>query len=235
MSALLPPDAVHKLKDTLGSVFVGFTLSTALWGVSILQVWLYFRNYPKDSSILKGLVGALWSIDSASTAFMAHTIYTYTVLNVTNPALDVSIPWSTVAQYAAVIWQVSKMTILTCIILLLAIVSFGTGLVTVIRLAIAPTIATTSEPTVLIVGSITQATGAACDILITASLIYFFRAKRNSFKRTGRILEQLITYAITRGTLTTLCQIFFLILLQKIPYKDAAFYSVFLQLVGKRT
>jgi len=111
--------------------------------------------------------------------------------------------------------------------------SFGTGIATVIRLIQNRAVSETSAPSVLIVGSLTQSSAAVCDILITGSLIYYFRIKRSSFKKTNQILDRLIMYSVTRGILTTICQIMTLILLQKIPYRNAPFFDPFSQVVGR--
>ncbi|KAJ7645449.1 hypothetical protein DFH06DRAFT_1211351, partial [Mycena polygramma] len=34
----------------------------SLYGVTILQTYLYYRNYPQDSKILKWMVAILWYI-----------------------------------------------------------------------------------------------------------------------------------------------------------------------------
>ncbi|KAJ2912221.1 hypothetical protein MD484_g8198, partial [Candolleomyces efflorescens] len=50
------------------------------------------------------------------------------------------------------------------------------------------------------------ASSAACDILITISLVVILRSTgSNNIRRTQSLLQKLVTYAINRGILTSVC------------------------------
>ncbi|KAJ8086077.1 hypothetical protein PM082_004896 [Marasmius tenuissimus] len=50
-----------------GAIQVGSFLSAAVWGISSLQVFLYFmHSAERDSGMLKALVGALWCVDTTN-------------------------------------------------------------------------------------------------------------------------------------------------------------------------
>ncbi|KAF9464319.1 hypothetical protein BDZ94DRAFT_1308100 [Collybia nuda] len=122
----LPPTIVAiinaRIKVFYASCFVGFTVATTLFGISVLQCYFYFRNYPKDSFFLKLTVASLWLLDFISTMMSAQSLYTYYVLYFGGDIEDSRIPWSfglenllivcitIIAQcfYAFQLWTVSR-------------------------------------------------------------------------------------------------------------------------------
>ncbi|OSD01079.1 hypothetical protein PYCCODRAFT_1436852 [Trametes coccinea BRFM310] len=62
------------LSDSYGPILIGSTLSWACWGVSCLQLFLYYTNYEDDRTSMKLFVFAVWLIDTVAeimlTAFM---------------------------------------------------------------------------------------------------------------------------------------------------------------------
>jgi len=57
---------IFNLMPTFGAAMVGSFMSTALWGVSTLQVFLYYMKYETDPTVLKALVSFLWALDTAN-------------------------------------------------------------------------------------------------------------------------------------------------------------------------
>ncbi|KAJ7220843.1 hypothetical protein GGX14DRAFT_676206 [Mycena pura] len=87
-------DAIQSVKELSAAAFIGYAVSTVAYGISVVQVYLYFRNYPKDSIFLKLTVAALWTLDTLSSIVMSHALYTLYVLNFNNLFADVKMPWS---------------------------------------------------------------------------------------------------------------------------------------------
>ncbi|KAL0575079.1 hypothetical protein V5O48_006882 [Marasmius crinis-equi] len=94
----LPPEVVAVItagvKETLATVFIGYSVATTLYGITILQVYLYFKHYPKDHVFVKLLVLAFWTLDTLTSILVAHSLYTYIVLNFGDLLADERIPWS---------------------------------------------------------------------------------------------------------------------------------------------
>ncbi|KAL0569790.1 hypothetical protein V5O48_012169 [Marasmius crinis-equi] len=99
------------VKETLATVFIGYSVATTLYGITILQVYLYFKHYPKDPVFVKLLVLAFWFVpvqtlepvfnaiirrvlDTLTSTLVAHSLYTYIVLNFGDLLADKRIPWS---------------------------------------------------------------------------------------------------------------------------------------------
>ncbi|KAJ7612767.1 hypothetical protein FB45DRAFT_1065451 [Roridomyces roridus] len=86
--------AIAEVKEVFGTSFIGFAVATTVYGIALLQIYLYLRHYPKDSIHLKLTVGLLWLFDTLSTIMVAHSLYTYFVLNFGDIAADAKVPWS---------------------------------------------------------------------------------------------------------------------------------------------
>ncbi|CDO74302.1 hypothetical protein BN946_scf184839.g7 [Trametes cinnabarina] len=50
------PIQIPSLSDTYGALFIGMCISIFLYGLTGLQVYRYFRLYPKDKILLKATV-----------------------------------------------------------------------------------------------------------------------------------------------------------------------------------
>ncbi|KAJ7924055.1 hypothetical protein B0H13DRAFT_2315877 [Mycena leptocephala] len=133
--------AIQSVKELSAAAFIGYGVSTAAYGISIVQVYLYFRNYPKDSLFLKLTVAALWTLDTLSSIVNSHALYTLYVLNFNNLFADAQIPWSwplgtailssinttSLIFYGWQIWSLSWNFVVVGVIVSLALVSCVTG------------------------------------------------------------------------------------------------------------
>ncbi|KAE9389648.1 hypothetical protein BT96DRAFT_889999 [Gymnopus androsaceus JB14] len=76
MPSLIPLDS------SLGALFIGIILSTAVYGVTCLQAYNYFMHHSfSDRWFLKLFVVVLWVIDTLHVALLATFYYGYTVTN----------------------------------------------------------------------------------------------------------------------------------------------------------
>ncbi|KAI0788991.1 hypothetical protein BC629DRAFT_1440174 [Irpex lacteus] len=104
----LPP-----LDNTLGAILVAEILVSMLFGMTTLQIYIYFNRNPRDNSWMKGAVSsgthflhgldlifsgsqmiALWILDALHPILTSHTLYHCTVLNFMNPLALTTCPWS---------------------------------------------------------------------------------------------------------------------------------------------
>ncbi|KAF5367211.1 hypothetical protein D9757_012212 [Collybiopsis confluens] len=99
----LPPDVIAELiagvKESLATILIGFTLATILYGITVIQTYLYYKSYPKDQIWLKLFVAALWILDTLTTILVAHSIYTYTVLDFGDPEAEAKAASAKVESY----------------------------------------------------------------------------------------------------------------------------------------
>ncbi|KAJ7460162.1 hypothetical protein FB451DRAFT_1270544 [Mycena latifolia] len=239
--------AIAAVKEEFANGFIGFALATVVYGIGVLQAYLYYRNYPKDRGILKTMVGMLWFLDTLSSALVAHTLYTLIILNYGNVVADNVIPWSFAAEdvaltlvtiitqcfYAWQIWSVSSNIILVGIILLLGWVSFGLGIVLTVHIFRVPFASTLTDRIYSVIGGPVQGTACLCDILITVALIYYLRSRGNQGIRTPRdIIYTLIIYVMCRGIATAFTQLMILIM-NVVVTPDRTFWIPFHLLMSK--
>lgn len=52
------------IPNDFGIVLVGGLVSAALYGITILQTYVYFMHCSEDASIMKFLVAATWILDT---------------------------------------------------------------------------------------------------------------------------------------------------------------------------
>ncbi|KAJ7072895.1 hypothetical protein C8F01DRAFT_1105628 [Mycena amicta] len=238
--------AIKEVKEVFATSFIGFAVSTAAYGIGVLQCYLYYRNYPKDRMGLKITVGALWLFDTLSSIMVAHSLYTYFIFNFGNLAADALVPWSFALEngiltgvtltaqcfYSWQLWTLGANILATGIILALAFSSFGLGLYITVHLFRDPTVASIGAPSFEAVSGPVQGTASACDILITIALIYYLRSRREaSVRGTRDMIDTLILYTMCRGIVTSIAQIMFLALNVGLP--DHTYWQPFHQLMSK--
>ncbi|KAK7061401.1 hypothetical protein R3P38DRAFT_2829275 [Favolaschia claudopus] len=232
------------LKELFATTFIGFALATTLYGVSVLQAFLYFRRYVQDRLALKATVAVLWILDTLTTIFSAHVLYVF-VFGVLNRSVSVDITWSFTAEkfvvtiitfiaqcfYSHTIWQVSRSMIITLCISILAVVTFALGIYTTVHLFENPALDSISTRGFLIVSGLVQGLAALNDVVITAALSYHLHIKRSSLPSSNKLVDTLILYAVSRGVLTAIAQIMFLVLNVAIPRHQ--YWLPFHMVVGK--
>ncbi|KAJ6463466.1 hypothetical protein C8R45DRAFT_520947 [Mycena sanguinolenta] len=67
------------LGATLGALEIGGVFSTLLFGISTMQAYNYYRDYPKDRLTLKVMVMVIWSLELVHSILLWHTIYSLTI------------------------------------------------------------------------------------------------------------------------------------------------------------
>ncbi|KAL1944346.1 hypothetical protein VTO73DRAFT_3531 [Trametes versicolor] len=220
------------IRELLSSVTVGFGIAAVLYGITLVQMFLYFRRYPTDTAFLKATVALLCVLDTFATALIAHSLFTYIVVNYWTPAKDLVIPWSFATEngvttlitfivqcyFAECLWRFTRGNkTLVVSIVLLAVASLGLGSEATIRIFVDSTAESLATKKVRIIGGFAQGTAAICDVMITWGLCYYLDARRSKINSTNTIIDRLMLYAIQRGALTSITQIFFLITFVAFP------------------
>ncbi|KAJ7179480.1 hypothetical protein C8R46DRAFT_641951 [Mycena filopes] len=231
-------------KELFATTFIGFTVATTLYGISVLQVYLYFRRYTRDIWPLKTMVTTLWTLDTLTTIFVAHSLFLF-VFGFLNKKIDVNIPWSFTAEkllvtlitfiaqcfYAHTIWKFSRHIFTTAFISILAVVAFGLGIYTTVHLFQNAALTSISTRGFLIVSGLVQGLAALNDIVITGSMSYFLHTRRSGLPASEKLIDTLVLYGVSRGLLTAIAQIMFLVLNVALPRHQ--YWLPFHMVVGK--
>ncbi|KAI5117467.1 hypothetical protein M0805_004070 [Coniferiporia weirii] len=233
-------------KTALSCAFIGYSVATTLYGITCLQLYLYYRNHHrKDHILCKILVGVLWVLDTLATAMVAHTLYFYLVLKLGDTNTVFVIPWSYALQtetvdmitfitqtyFAWQIWRFSRNRFVVAFIVFLATCALGLDVEVVIHLFRDPSGLSLADPKVWITGSTVQALDALCDIVIMICFIYYLNSYSSGVKPTERIIDNLVMYAVTRGIFTVMTQIVFVSL--DVAFPGQVYWLPFQQTVGK--
>ncbi|THU98503.1 hypothetical protein K435DRAFT_964938 [Dendrothele bispora CBS 962.96] len=100
--ASLTPDRISPVdqstfNDTYGGSLICCMVMLVLYGLAVLQTYMYFMNYGRDSFAMKALVGFVWSMATVHAIFVCHTVYHYVVLSYSNPLSLFDGEWSVYA------------------------------------------------------------------------------------------------------------------------------------------
>ncbi|ESK85207.1 hypothetical protein Moror_11031 [Moniliophthora roreri MCA 2997] len=228
--------------ETWGCQLLAFVFDLTLYGVALILVAQYFRSYcTGDNVMIRATVGLLCVISTVHIAFLSHQIYTDFVIWFNKPERLDHIPFSASAMLLAIhltaftaqmffisrIWILAKKARFwyTAPVLILALLQVSLGIAQTIvvtetglfsRLAI----------TVLRIRSTQAASAAACDISITFVLCFLLNQGRSSSRRTNSMIDDMILYAINRGTATSVAALIQLLLFVGKP--GTFFFMIFL-------
>ncbi|PBK58455.1 hypothetical protein ARMSODRAFT_983839 [Armillaria solidipes] len=64
---------------TFGAIYIGATIATVLFGITNLQVVIYYMKYPADWWVYRCSVTILWILDALHVALSTHALYFYLI------------------------------------------------------------------------------------------------------------------------------------------------------------
>ncbi|KAA1465967.1 hypothetical protein DENSPDRAFT_4150 [Dentipellis sp. KUC8613] len=224
--------AIPSLDATFGAMFIGVILAATLYGVTCLQTWSYFRDYPEDTWRIKTLVLAVFISDTVHQALITQSIYEYlvthyfdpTYLGLINRTLLIEVLFNgftavMVQSYFILrIWRLSKGKLwLTIPVIVCAIAQF---LVTVIYTAKGLKLTGFDELTDIQGLSISiNGTTVATDISIAAILCGLLHGSRTGFRRTDNMINKLMIFSVNTGLLTSIDAVCSLAFVVAFPHK----------------
>ncbi|KAF7331264.1 hypothetical protein MKEN_00003500 [Mycena kentingensis (nom. inval.)] len=218
------------MDQTYGIWVIALTIQSTLFGMGLLQAYLYFFWYPKDNWVAKSAVILITVLETIQTAFFTATTYKSLVTEFGNfPNLDI-IDWTATTQlqvlytstFVAQIyfaWGIylfrRKEWLYPLLVAIVAIAALGAGIaqtVLVSRLTNYSQLGQTSAAT-----NTQAALAFACDIMITVGLWWRLSGSKGGIQSTNRLLNFLIMTAINRGVLTMLTALLNIILFLAVP------------------
>ncbi|EKM76842.1 hypothetical protein AGABI1DRAFT_130862 [Agaricus bisporus var. burnettii JB137-S8] len=208
--------------DTYGASYIGVIVTAALYGLTTLQTYFYYVNYPKDGPGLKLLVALIWSLDTLHMADVTYCIYYYLVTNYNNPpalaighwslflgvALNVTIAFIVQFYFTAKIYALCKRykVFVTTLIGLTVFAHLAFGMETVALLFIKKEFSRLPEIT-YIAATPFALLAVLSDIFIAGALCILLWGSKTGFKSTNNLISKLIIYAINRCLLTSVVAI----------------------------
>ncbi|KAK7001013.1 hypothetical protein R3P38DRAFT_1809879 [Favolaschia claudopus] len=200
--------------STLGAMVIGTLVSYTLFGMSTIQVYLYYSGFPDDSRRLKFLVALVWALELAHSICIGQMLYNWLISDYTHPDRLDFLPWGLYVSgvFNACIalcvqgfysfriytlWNSVYVPSLACILALsrlvlnIALVFFGQNVPV-----------ETFEKRSGWGLTVNWATGTANDLTIAISLVCWLYLNRSDVnQRTGALFDKIIKWTIQTGAL----------------------------------
>ncbi|KAJ7052924.1 hypothetical protein C8F01DRAFT_562333 [Mycena amicta] len=209
-----PPMGPPDVTALFGPLLIGALLNTLLYGIMVVQAYLYFTRYTSDRTWFKYLVGYLVLVETVNLVCDVGLIYEPLIIRYARPEALITSPIllrpdavltvliSTPTQLF-VAWRLHVITrsyFLSLTIALLAIVALGGGISTSAIVSLHPDFASfpTFKPEVItwLVAS------SACDVVLTASLVFSLWKRKTNMAGTDSYLNKIIRLTVQTGLIT---------------------------------
>jgi len=228
--------------STLGAIFVGFAVACCVYGILLTQIFSYFWRYPLDKLHFKAFVIIILLLETADQVFIGHLVYYYSITNYANPAalLLATMTWSLILQltmgacvgamvksyFAFRVWRFSGRNIfITGLILLLTISQLGTAIAYTVEAFKLPSIFAAHQ--IELLGSFSLALGVVTDIITAGSLCFFLNRLRTGYTASDGLVNNLCSYAINTGVLTSTVSLITLVLYNAMPGTNLYFVATY--------
>ncbi|KAI8984860.1 hypothetical protein BD414DRAFT_537306 [Trametes punicea] len=218
--------------DVIGALLIEVCLACILYGVTTLQMFIYYQTFSDDSRFLKGMVGAVWAMETLHTALCMELVYTYSVIHFGDYDFLGNIYWGAGASilvgvfisaavhafYIRRVWIMSSGSIpVTAFITLLALCRFGCGLGSfILSLEITQWTPFRANVSPLVTIALGLGCAAAVDVLVALTLSYYIQRDRGKWESTGQEsdnrIDSVLIYAVNTGAITALSSILSVIL-----------------------
>ncbi|KAL4259343.1 DUF6534 domain-containing protein [Pleurotus pulmonarius] len=222
----------------IGPLAIGYMLSCILFGILILQVYIYTAHYHKDGRLIQALVWATVTIESTFTVMTAIAAWisfgtgwgnTETMIEfhwswLVLPLLDGLVASIVHTFFAWRIYSLTKKAWVCFPILALSLVQcFSTFYFSVMTHLHGGTIYTFQRYGTFI--DLWLVCGAICDIIITVAFVIIFiqSTSKASLRRTDRLLHKIIWFIIDTNLLTTIGAVVEFTLWRAMPYNRLHF------------
>ncbi|KAF9010320.1 hypothetical protein BDZ89DRAFT_511250 [Hymenopellis radicata] len=208
----------HNVPLLTGPMVLGYMWSYCLYGVLVVQMYMYTETFPKDRLGLKIFVWSMFLVETIFTIFMNIGAW-----NQYGPGwgdvetlLFLDWSWKPLAELNAIlagmaqtfyVWRIYRLTksiwlpvLIQAVSLMQITFAFYFSIAVFVRgSAIDKLFELSPEISVWLSGS------AACDVLITTSLVWILSRRRNSsnFERTTSLISKLIRFTVETGAVTT--------------------------------
>ncbi|KAJ7158377.1 hypothetical protein C8R43DRAFT_995787 [Mycena crocata] len=212
-----------------GPMFVGFFFNVLLYGVMIIQTYLYFTVFRSDRTWTKTFIACIFLLDTLNTVFDFTYLYDSLIthfadvpflaranwLFATDPIMTAIIA-SLVQMFFA--WRVKTVTgniWLAILVSTCALVGLAGGLATSVNVILTPVFKDFIHfKSAVIVWLAAECVG---DILITIILVYHLKSNKTGLEGSDILLDRIIRLTMQTGLATSLCATIDLILFLSDP------------------
>jgi len=247
VSILVSRHALIPVDNIIGAWLIGILVSCTVFGVTCLQVYLYYvKHCSRDSIFLKSFVATMIFIDTLNLALLCVSLYQAVVTNFGDYIALENAPWSLLAQivvgfvlsnmvqifYAYRIWLLSNKSLY--IPVLIIIISLAETVMGIVFTKNAFTLSFQQESQNTPYSTSGFVFEVACDVLISFSMVYYLWHSRSGLTKTNRAINLLVIYIINSGVLMLIFAVCSLIMWTVSPNNliYAPFFWVLLRVYG---
>ncbi|TCD66512.1 hypothetical protein EIP91_001288 [Steccherinum ochraceum] len=232
LQILSSPADIQGFKPSMGSVLVGTIIGAFLSGIVTMQVFLYYRIYPRDRMAFKLSVALIWVVDLLHTSMASAANWEYLIENFGNDSIADHITWTiavTIALTAVItffvhmffahrIFSLSRHNyLITLPIALLALARLALALVSTSKMIQLRSYHDFVQYWAFIfTAGLSSAT--AVDIMIAGALIYYLHRSRTGFSSMDAIIDSITLYTVENGLLTSVTTLVSLICWVSMPH-----------------
>jgi len=199
-----------------GPMLVGVFLNCILFGIMVMQIFIYYQTYKADRTWLRVFVAYLAIAETANTACDMYLIYQPLVQEFGQPAAFTLFPlflpsaaFLTVAISTPVQmfmgWRISVITgsrKISLLIALFSLVAFAGGVWVTVQVAVFKTFAKKDTFQFNLPGVIWFVASAVADILITATLVFSLSRRKTGHSKSTLSINRIIRLTIQTGLTT---------------------------------
>ncbi|KAJ8087668.1 hypothetical protein PM082_006503 [Marasmius tenuissimus] len=229
LQTTIPPH----IADITGPLLIACLFNYLLYGILLVQTYMYYTAFPKDVRWLQVLVYTVVLLDTSQTVMVTYDNYTtfakgFGNMNRLNEVgllwidlcfVDGLVAFLVEGFYAWRIWILSRSKALVGVIMLTALVQLGGAIAAGIRGKEAQVLSKLKEYC-FIASSFWLGGSAVCDIIIACSMTWVLYRTKSTYKHTQNIVRRIILLTMETGTVTALAATFDLIFFLIWPDRD---------------
>jgi hypothetical protein len=213
--------------DTLGQILIAQFGSSIMFGITLLQTYLYFAKHAsRDGWVIKALVIITGIFDTVHVIFSYHFAYYYLITAFGNISKLMKSAWSiqtVVLVGAPQLWLIQTFfahriyvlsegkRIIPAFVVILTTLQLAFSIAWTARAVHLPLLSGLVRTSVNY-SYILYALDISSNVVVTTVMIYYLRKRRSNFTNTQRLLNTLINFALKSCLLITTCTITSLLL-----------------------
>ncbi|TFL01255.1 hypothetical protein BDV98DRAFT_582865 [Pterulicium gracile] len=229
------------IEGAVGPPMIGTVIAGILFGIFVVQAYIYYRNFPLDRMPLKIMVILVCLIEVVHMGLVTAGTYEMTVLSFNHPQRLYSLPLGlsvgaymmSLMHFIIPLFLVFRIHVLTksrWLVVILAPLAVARGVISVTLNIIQQVAGTTVEFAArykwLVLLSLSI--GVVTDLVLSGIMVVLlYRAREKSIsKETGRMMGKLILYTVESGAITAFLTLIVLVALPQSKYVWIGFLIV---------
>ncbi|KAF9254156.1 hypothetical protein L218DRAFT_588446 [Marasmius fiardii PR-910] len=214
-----PPTSAQNfppIDDVYGAMLVGVFLNCILFGIMVMQAFIYYQTYPSDRKWLKIFVAYLLLVETANTACNMYLIYEPLIQRfgqiealllfpkMLSAAALIPVMISTPVQMFMA-WRIKVITgtySMGIVICFFSLISMAGAITVAANVVILKTFAMKNTFRFNLPGVMWFVASAIADVLITVALVFTLNRRRTGLSRTTSAINRIIRLTIQTGLVT---------------------------------